>query len=160
MTYDDLDAIDRHILAQLQHSGRLSIVELAARVNLTKTPCAERLRRLERNGFITGYLARLDPVKLDRGYVSFVQVNLERTTTDILTAFNDAVRRIPEVQACHMIAGGHDYLLKIRTRDVAHYRDVLGDSISSLPGVLQTHTFVVMEVVKDDAEIALPGPAR
>jgi len=152
----DLDNIDRKILALLQADGRLSLVKLAEKVHLTKTPCAERLRRLMRHGFIAGFRAVLDPTKLDAGYVSFVQVTLDRTTTDVLEAFNQAVRLIPEVEACHMIAGDFDYLLKVRSRDVSHYRQLLGDKLSRLPGVQQTHTFMVMEAVKDDPSVPLP----
>ncbi|WP_350333226.1 Lrp/AsnC ligand binding domain-containing protein [Coralliovum pocilloporae] len=152
----DLDSIDRRILSALQADGRLSIVRLAERVHLTKTPCAERVKRLERLGYISGYRAVLDPDLLEANYISFVQVLLERTTTDILDRFNDAVRRIPEIQSCHMIGGGFDYLLKVRTRDVAHYRALLGDTLSLLPGVQQTHTYMVMEAIKDDPTLPVP----
>ncbi|WP_041794781.1 Lrp/AsnC ligand binding domain-containing protein [Pararhodospirillum photometricum] len=152
----DLDRIDRRILRELQADGRLSIVELARRVNLTKTPCAERVRRLEREGVIEGYQARLASEVLGAGHIAFVQVSLKSTTEAELERFNAAVRALPEVQSCHMIAGGFDYLLKVRTRDIGHYRHVLGDKISSLPAVLQTHTFVVMENVKDETTVTVP----
>lgn len=155
----ELDNIDRKILALLQDDGRLSLVKLAERVHLTKTPCAERLRRLMRQGYITGFRAVLDPERLEAGYVSFVQVTLDRTTTDVLEAFNSAVREIPQVEACHMIAGDFDYLLKVRSRDVAHYRQLLGDKLSLLPGVQQTHTFMVMEAVKDDPAVPFVSKA-
>jgi Lrp/AsnC family leucine-responsive transcriptional regulator len=149
----DLDRIDRRILAELQADGRLSIVELARRVNLTKTPCAERVRRLEREGVILGYQARLNPEVLGADHVAFVQVSLTSTTEGDLERFNQAVRRLPEVQSCHMIAGGFDYLLKVRTADIGQYRHVLGEKISQLPGVQQTHTYVVMENVKDETTV-------
>jgi len=142
-----LDAIDRKILKVLQDNGRISVTELSERVNLSKTPCAERMKRLERGGYIKGYHALLDPKALDLGYLTYVQVTLEQTTTVILDKFNLAIQRVPEVESCHMMAGGYDYLLKIRTSDMAHYRKVLGDSIGSLPGVSQTHTYPVMETV-------------
>jgi len=151
-----LDRIDRGILAELQREGRLSMVELARRVHLTKTPCSERVRRLERDGFIRGYAAKLDPQLLGSGHVAFVQVTLDRTTTDVFDRFHAAVRQLGEVQACHMVAGGFDYLLKVRTRDIASYRQVLGDKLSALPGVQQTHTYVVMETVKDEAGVVVP----
>ncbi len=150
----ELDSIDRKILAELQANGRISIVDLAAKIHLTKTPCAERVRRLEQSGFITAYQAVLSAKLLDCEYESYVQVTLSQTTTDVLNAFNRAVKQIDEVQSCHMIAGGFDYLLKVRTQDVNHYREVLGRKLSELPGVQQTHTYVVMEVVKDN--ISLP----
>ena len=151
-----MDRIDRAILRELQASGRLSIVELATRVNLTKTPCAERVRKLEQAGVIRAYHAELDPPALGAAHVVLVQVQLRTTTATDLDAFNRAVREIPEIQSCYMIAGDFDYLLKVRTRDIDHYRRLLGESISRLPNVQQTHTYVVMETVKD--EVTLPVP--
>ena len=149
-----LDAIDRKLLAILREDGRAPIVELARRVNQSKTPCGERLRRLERLGFIRGYRAELDAEKLGHGYTLFVTVTLEKTTTDVLSRFNAAVRRVPEVRSCHMVAGGFDYLLKLRVRDMTHYRKVLGDALGSLPGVSQTHTYPVMETVSEEPGLA------
>ena len=145
----DLDRIDQRILEQLQNNGRLSIVELAARVNLTNTPCSERVKRLERSGYITGYRAMLDMGKQGLGHLTVVQVSLAATGGDnSLDAFNAAVSSVPEVESCLMLAGSFDYLLTIRTRDIAHFREVLGDRINKLPGILQTNSFAVMEVVK------------
>jgi len=151
-----IDAIDKKILKELQSEGRISVVELSNRVNLTKTPRSDRVRRLENNGVIKAYRAELDPEQLSAGYVYFVQINLERTTSEMFNKFHAAIQRIPEIQSCHMIAGGFDYLLKIRTRDVAHYRKVLGENIATLPGVQQTHTYVVMETVKDETSLPIP----
>lgn len=144
-----LDRIDRNILKALHGNGRMSITELSERVSLSKTPCAERVRRLEKNAFIRGYRAELDAESLGLPYVTFVQVSLERTTTDVLERFNAAAARVPEIESCHMVAGGYDYLLKLRTRDMAHYRAVLGDAIGALPGVASTHTYPVMQTVVD-----------
>ncbi|QQP89590.1 Lrp/AsnC ligand binding domain-containing protein [Skermanella sp. TT6] len=152
-----MDRIDRAILRELQQNGRISVVELAGKVNLTKTPCSERLRRLETAGVIRRYRAELDPVALEADHVVLVQVVLRGTTADELERFNEAVRRVPEIQSCHMIAGDFDYLLKVRTRDIQHYRRLLGDTISRLPHVQQTHTYVVMETVKDDMTLPVPG---
>lgn len=143
------DHLDRKILRALQEDGRISITDLSARIGLSKTPCAERVKRLEKSGLVKGYRADVDPDKLGFAHVAFVQVTLERTTTDVLDRFNAAARRIPEIESCHMIAGGFDYLIKIRTRDMAHYRQVLGDRIGALPGVASTHTYPVMETVSD-----------
>ena len=134
----------------------MPIVELANRVNLTKTPCTQRVRRLEQAGLIRGYRAELDPDQLDASCVMIVMVVMDKTSEDTLERFNAAVSRIPEVQGCYMIAGNFDYLLKIRTRDVAQYRSVLGHQIGKLPGVLQTHSFVAMELVKDSPAVAVP----
>ncbi|MEO1139876.1 MAG: Lrp/AsnC ligand binding domain-containing protein [Pseudomonadota bacterium] len=145
----DLDKIDQRILEELESDGRLSIVELSARVNLTNTPCSERVKRLERSGFISGYRAVLNKDKLGLAHLTVVQVSLAATGVDnSLDAFNEAVKSVPEVESCLMLAGSFDYLLTIRTRDIAHFRQVLGDKINKLPGILQTNSFAVMEVVK------------
>lgn len=149
-----LDAADRKILRTLQANGRITVTELAETVNLSKTACTERMKRLERSGHVTGYGARLDPAMLGLATLVFVQVSLERTTTDVLDRFNAAVRRIPEVEAAHMIAGGFDYLLKVRARDMTHYRKILGDRIGALPGVSQTHTYAVMETVVENEGVS------
>jgi Lrp/AsnC family leucine-responsive transcriptional regulator len=144
-----LDRTDRRILALLQEFGRLSNVELAKAVNLSPTPCLERVRRLERSGYITGYCAQLDPTRLDAGLMVLVQVTLDRTTSNVFEAFRAAVLQIPQVLECLMVAGGFDYLIKVRVADMPAYRALLGDKLAALPGVLQTHTYVVMEEVKD-----------
>lgn len=145
----ELDKIDRSILRALCENGRLSIVELAQRVNLTNTPCSERVRRLEKSGHIRGYAALLDLEQLGHGHLTVVQVSLSATGDGSLNAFNRAVKNIPEIESCVMIAGSFDYLLTVRTRDMGHFRSVLGDKINLLPGVLQTNSFAVMEVVKE-----------
>ena len=155
-----LDRIDRQILDILQSDGRLSNVDLSKRINLSPTPCLERVRRLERDGFIKGYAARLDPDKLGAGFVTFVTVNLDRTTTDVFERFSAKVKQIPEIAECHMVGGGFDYLLKIRTEDMAGFRRFLGESLSTLPEVGQTHSYFVMEEVKagDNLPNTLRGP--
>jgi Lrp/AsnC family leucine-responsive transcriptional regulator len=154
MATGGLDSTDLRILEEIQKDGRISVVELSRRVHLTKTPCAERLRRLEKTGVICGYFAKLNPMVVNAGHVVMVQVQMKSTTADDLEAFNTAVVRIPEIQSCHMVAGGYDYLLKVRSKDIDAYRRILGEVVSKLPGVLQTHTYVVMETVKD--EVTLP----
>lgn len=146
---DELDKIDRRILAELQADGRITVTALASRVGLSKSPCQQRLRRLEERGYILGYTALVDLSRLDAGHIAFVQVTLNDTTTPALDAFNRAVARLPEVEQCHMIAGGFDYLLKVRTADIRAYRRTLGESLSTLPHVSHTSTYVVMESVKD-----------
>ncbi|MEP3275310.1 MAG: winged helix-turn-helix transcriptional regulator [Stappiaceae bacterium] len=149
---DDLDKYDRNILSQLQQNGRITMTELAQRIGLSKTPCQLRVRRLENDGYIRGYKAILDPEKLGAGHIAFVQVRLTDTTAKALDAFNAAVRTLPAIEQCHMIAGGFDYLLKVRTSSIATYRHLLGESIASLPYVGQTSTFVAMETIVE------PGP--
>jgi len=145
----NMDRTDLKIISELQKNARITVTELAARVGLSKTPCQVRMRRLEEEGYITGYTALINQGKLGRDHIAFVQVTLNNTGSKALAAFNEAVVRIAAVEQCHMIAGGFDYLLKIRTKDMASYRAVLGEEVSALPHVLQTTTFVVMENVKD-----------
>ena len=149
MSEDQLDRIDRNILAALSANGRLSAAELAAKVGLSKTPVQARVKRLEREGYIRGYAAIVDRERMGEGHVAFVQVKLSDTRSAALDAFNKAVLTIPEVEQCHMIASSFDYLLKVRTKDIAAYRRVLGERISALPHVAQTSTYVAMETVKD-----------
>lgn len=145
----NLDRIDERILEELESDGRLSIVELAARVNLTNTPCSERVKRLERSGYISGYRAVLNMEQLGLAHLTVVQVSLAATAADnSLDAFNAAIASVPEVESCLMVAGSFDYLLTVRTRDIAHFRQVLGNDINKLPGIHQTNSFAVMETVK------------
>lgn len=145
----DLDAIDRRILAELAHDGRISISDLAARVGLSKTPVTARLKRLETSGVILGYRAELSAQRLGLTHVAFVEVRLSDTRRQALTDFNQAVRAIPEVEECHLIAGGFDYLLKVRTRDIAHYGQILSENLSALPHVAATSTYVSIESIRD-----------
>ncbi len=152
VTHETLDQIDRRILDELSRDGRLSIAELSRRVNLSKTPCQVRIKRLEAEGYILGYRAVIDPERLGLPHVAFVEVKLSDTRKGALAAFNKAVRALPEVEQAHMIASSFDYLLKVRTKDIAAYREVLGEKISALPHVAHTSTHVSMESVKDDVE--------
>ncbi len=145
----ELDRMDRSIVAALARNGRLSMAELAAQVGLSKTPVQARVRRLEAEGYIRGYAAIIDRERMGEGHVAFVQVTLSDTRSAALDAFNRAAIAIPEVEQCHMIAASFDYLLKVRTKDIASYRRVLGERISALPHVEHTSTFVAMETVKD-----------
>ena len=145
----DLDDYDHAILEVLAADGRLSAVEVARRVGLSKSPVQARIRRLEAAGVITGYRAMLDRVRMGDAHVAFVEVRLSDTREAALQAFNRAVLAIPEVEQCHMIASRFDYLLKVRTHDIQDYRRVLGERISALPHVAGTSTYVAMEAVKD-----------
>ena len=149
MPEDQLDRIDRNILAALSRDGRLSASELAAKVGLSKTPVQARVRRLEKDGFIRGYSAVIDRERMGEAHIAFVQVKLTDTRSLALSDFNRAVQAVPEIEQCHMMAASFDYLLKVRTRDIAAYRRILGERISALPHVAQTSTFVAMETVKD-----------
>jgi len=144
-----LDRIDLTILDTLQQEGRISNVELAKKVNLSASPCLDRVRKLELDGYIQRYGAFLNASKLKYGMSAFIQVTLDRTTGDVFTKFKDEVVKIKEVAECHMVAGGFDYLLKLLFENMDAYREVLG-MIVELPAVSQTHTYVVMENVKQD----------
>lgn len=151
---ETLDYIDERILEELSRDGRISVAELSRRVNLSKTPCQARIKRLEATGYILGYRAIIDPKRMGRVHVAFVEVKLSDTRAAALEAFNKSVRTLPEVEQCHMIASSFDYLLKVRTADIVGYREVLGEKISALPHVTHTSTHVSMQSVKDDAEEA------
>lgn len=145
----ELDRIDKRIIAELQANGRLSIVELANRINLTNTPCSERVKRLEKSGIIKNYGAAIDRNLLGFNHLSVVHVSLAATSENSLEDFNSSVHDIVEIESCLLIAGSFDYSLTIRTRDMAHFRRVLGDKINKLPGIRNTNSFAVMEVVKE-----------
>jgi Lrp/AsnC family transcriptional regulator, leucine-responsive regulatory protein len=149
-----VDKTDLLILSLLQVEGRMSNVELARQVNLSASPCLERVRRLEGAGLIEGYSARLNAAALGFGTSAFIQVTLDRTTAEVFDRFRDAVVMIQEVAECHMVAGGFDYLLKLRLTGMDAYRSVLA-RIVDLPGVAQTHTYVVIEAVKQDKGLPL-----
>ncbi|QQA44895.1 Lrp/AsnC family transcriptional regulator [Pelagovum pacificum] len=144
-----MDRFDRAILDVLAVDGRISVADLARKIGLTKSPTQARLRRLERDGTIRGYRALVDPIRLGRDHVAFAEVKLTDTREAALTAFNEAVLAIPEIEECHMIAGAFDYLLKVRTNSMAGYRTLLAERISTLPNVAQTSTYVAMQAVKE-----------
>jgi Lrp/AsnC family leucine-responsive transcriptional regulator len=150
-----LDDKDRQILRQLQADGRLSNLDLATRVHLSPTATAERVKRLQRDGYILGYAARLSPERLGRGLIVFVEVKLERTSEDVFGAFATAAKANPDIMECHMVAGGFDYLLNARVADMNAYRAFLSDALLNLPGIRETHTYAVMEEIKNTAAIEL-----
>ena len=154
-----LDKIDQNILKILQADGRVSNVKLAQDINLSPTPCLERVKRLEKEGYIKGYVALLNSDLLGAALVAFIEVSLDRTTTEALDDFRQAVLAMEEVQECHMVAGGFDYLIKVRTRDITHYRKFLGEKLSVMPHISSTHTYVVMEEVKATSAIAVASSA-
>ncbi|WP_370309571.1 Lrp/AsnC family transcriptional regulator [Sphingobium abikonense] len=145
----DLDYFDRRIIAALIEDGRMTVTDLADAVGLSKTPCQVRLKRLQQSGVIRGFRAIIDPAKLGLDHIAFTEVKLSDTREAALREFNAAVRRIAEVEECHMLASNFDYLLKVRTADIRRYRIVLGEKISALPHVASTSTFVAMETVME-----------
>jgi Lrp/AsnC family transcriptional regulator, leucine-responsive regulatory protein len=150
-----LDNADRSILRHLQDDGRITNARLAQLVHLSPAACLERVRRLTRAGYIRGYHAELAPEKLGAGLCIFIEVKLDRTTHDVFDVFKQAVRAQPEIVECHMVAGGFDYLIKVRVADMAAYRNLMGASIWSLPGVRETHTYAVMEEVKSTTALRI-----
>lgn len=150
--YEGFDRFDSALLRILAVEGRLSVTELARRIGLSKSPTQTRLKRLEETGVILGYRALIDPARIGAAHVAFVEVKLSDTRERALAEFNEAVRTVPEIEQCHLIAGSFDYLLKVRTADIFSYRRVLAEQVSSLPHVTSTSTHVAMEAVKD------PGP--
>jgi Lrp/AsnC family leucine-responsive transcriptional regulator len=143
-----LDEIDRRILRTLQRDGRITNQDLAKTCHVSPTACFDRVRRLRDRGFITGYAAEIDPAKVDRALLIFVEVVLDRTTGEQFEAFAAAARRTPDILECHMVAGGFDYLIKARVKDMAAYRDFLGNVLVQMPGVRETRTYAVLEEVK------------
>ncbi len=153
----ELDRIDLRILSALQADGRLSNLKLAESVALSPTAVLARVQRLTRDGYILGYEARLNPLKLGRGMMVFVEVLLDRTTPNVFDEFRAAVQVRDEIMECHMVAGGFDYLLKTRMADMAAYRDFAGSVLWRLPGVRETRTYAVMEEVKNSTRLPLAG---
>jgi Lrp/AsnC family leucine-responsive transcriptional regulator len=150
-----IDDTDRRILRVLQVDGRISNQDLALRCNLSPSACSDRVRRLREQGVISGYAAVLDPSKVDRALLIFVEVVLDRTTGDVFEAFAAAARRSPEVMECHMVAGGFDYLIKARVRDMAAYRRFLGEVLVEMPGVRETRTYAVLEEIKTSMSLPI-----
>jgi Lrp/AsnC family leucine-responsive transcriptional regulator len=151
----DIDRIDRRILDVMQKDGRISNLKLAEQVSLSPTAVLARVQRLTKDGFILGYEARLNPLKLGAGMLVFVEVLLDRTSPNVFEQFKAAVQVRDEIMECHMVAGGFDYLLKTRTADMNSYREFAGSVLWQLPGVRETRTYAVMEEVKNNTAIPL-----
>ena len=150
-----LSKIDRHILRIIQYDGRISYTELAKQVGLTTTPCIERIKRLERDGYIRQYSTVLNPEQLDAGLIVFVQIRLDRTSKDTFAQVKEAVLGLPEVQECYLVSGSFDYLIKARMADMAAYRVFLEESLLSVPAVQESTSVVVMEAIKETLTIPI-----
>jgi Lrp/AsnC family leucine-responsive transcriptional regulator len=150
-----LDKISKKILIELQNDGRVSNVELASRVNLSPAACLERVRKLQESGYILGYTAQLDPRLLALSLLVYIEVRLDRTTPEVFEEFKRSVLQIPEIMECHMVAGGFDYLVKARMKDMHAYREFLGKSLLLLKGVRETHTYAVMEEIKSTSRLPI-----
>ncbi|TPW29074.1 Lrp/AsnC family transcriptional regulator [Martelella alba] len=150
-----IDAIDRRILEILVDNARIPLTELSRMVGLSKTPVTLRIRQMEAMGLITGYRAILSPIKLGLTHVTYVTLKVTDTREKALLQFNEAVRRIPEVEECYMITGGFDYQLKVRSRDMIHFREIMAGRISELPFVSSTTSYVAMEAVIEQSWVEL-----
>jgi len=149
-----LDEIDKRILRALQEDGRITNQALAEACHISPAACFDRVKRLRTKGYILGTMAVLDPAKLDRALLIFIEVLLDRTTGDVFDDFAKAVAAQSDILECHMVAGGFDYLIKARVKDMAAYRNFLGDILVKMPGVRETRTYAVLEEVKNT--LALP----
>jgi Lrp/AsnC family transcriptional regulator, leucine-responsive regulatory protein len=150
-----LDKLDHRILKALQQDGRVAMKELAEQVGLTVTPCIERVKRMERDGVIMGYYARVDPAQLGAALLVFVEITLANKGGNMFDQFRREVQKIPEVLECHLVSGDFDYLIKARIGEMADYRRLLGDILLQLPGAAQSKSYVVMEEIKETLTIAV-----
>lgn len=148
-----LDKYDRNILNVLQRDGRISYTDLGKQVGLTTTPCIERVRKLERAGYIKGYTARLSAKQLDAGLVVFVQVSLDRSSKQSFEDFRAAIQKLDQVQECYLVTGSFDFLVKARVRDMHAYRDFLEEELFAVPGVYGSTSIAAMETVKETLAI-------
>ena len=151
----ELDRIDRKLLDILQREARIPMTELSERIGLSTSPCTERVRRLERAGVITGYHAHLHPAAVGRTLLVFVEIKLSAKSGEIFDAMRNKLLHMPEVLECHLVSGGFDYLLKARLRDMGQYRHLLGNILKELPVAAESHSYVVMEEIKDSGYLPL-----
>ena len=151
----ELDKTDRKILKLLQQNARIAMTELAEKVGLSTTPVTERVRRLEREGIISGYHARLNPHALGQSLLVFVEIKLRSKSGNILEDFRREVALIPQIMECHLVSGEYDYLIKVRLPDMSAYRDMLGNILLQLPAAAESRSYVVMEEVKEDMLLTL-----
>ena len=150
-----IDRMDRKILDILQREGRIAITELASRVGLSTSPCAERVKRMEREGVITGYHAQVSAAAVDKPLLVFVEIKLAAKGADVFDAVRDELLHMPEVLECHLVSGDFDYLLKFRLRDMREYRSLLGGVLKHLPVAAESRSFIVMEEIKESLYLPL-----
>ena len=151
----ELDKTDLKILKFLQQNARIPMTELAEKVGLSTTPVTERVKRLERDNFITGYHARLNPNLLGKGLLIFVELKLRSKSGNIFEDFRREVMRIPQILECHLVSGEYDYLIKVRLPDMSAYRDMLSNILLHLPAAAESRSYVVMEEVKEETVLDL-----
>jgi Lrp/AsnC family leucine-responsive transcriptional regulator len=156
----ELDKIDLKILSILQDDARIPITELAEKVGLSVTPCGERVKRLEKEGVILGYHARLDPQALSLSLLVFVELKLSTKSGTIFNKFKQEILKLPSVLECHLVSGDFDYLIKARIAQMSDYRTLLGDILLSLPGAQESRSYIVMEEVKEGFALPLESSAN
>ncbi|PWC39749.1 AsnC family transcriptional regulator [Azospirillum sp. TSO35-2] len=147
----ELDAVDRRILQHLQRDGRMTNADVAEAVHVSPATCHRRIQRLFEEGYIRSVRAEIAPAKVDRGTLVMVGVELDRSTPESFAEFEKAIRKLPFVLDCHLVAGDFDFFLKIRVSDIADFNRLHGEQLIALPGVRQTRTFFVMKEVIDNA---------
>ncbi|EJO28132.1 winged helix-turn-helix transcriptional regulator [Achromobacter marplatensis] len=145
----DLDRIDLKILDILQREGRISVTELADRVSLSATPCSDRVKRMEREGVITGYHARVNPTALGKNLLVFLEIKLSAKSGDVFDKVKKELLYVPEVMECHLVSGDFDYLVKARLTEMNEYRRLLGEILKRLPASAESRSYVVMEEIKE-----------
>ena len=151
----ELDRLDRKILDALQRNGRMTMTELGEQIGLSTSPCSERVRRLERQGVITGYHARVDPIAIGKTLLVFVEITLSSKSGEVFEAVRRELLHMPEVLECHLVSGSFDYLVKARLQAMSEYRDLLGSILKKIPVPAQSHSYVVMEEVKESSYLSL-----
>ena len=153
----ELDRTDRRILDILQKNARIAMTELAEKVGLSATPCTERVRRLEREGVITGYHAHVNPHALGRGLLVFVEIKLSAKSGEVFERVKNEMRYVPEVMECHLVSGDFDYLVKARIAEMGEYRRLLGNILLKLPAAAESRSYVVMEEIKETLYLPAEG---
>ncbi|WP_421774011.1 Lrp/AsnC family transcriptional regulator [Gracilimonas sp.] len=148
-----LDTTDKKIIAILQQEGRMANNELARRIELTTTPTLERVRRLEREGFIEGYSAKVNKESVGRGFTAFVKVTLSVHQLNLLEEFTSAIKEIPEILACYHTTGDGDFLLHVVAKDTKDYEQLMRNKLTTLPDVERLHTSIVLNTIKDQSPI-------
>jgi Lrp/AsnC family leucine-responsive transcriptional regulator len=152
-----LDDFDRKILAALVENARATNVEIADKVGLSEAPCLRRIRRMEAEGVIRGYTARLDPEAIGVGFVAYVTLVLDYLTASTAEQFVQRMAEIPEIVSCYIVSGGYDAILHVAAKDSASYSDIVFDKLRRIPGVKDVRSSFVMRTIKESAGLPLLG---
>ncbi|MFC1527747.1 Lrp/AsnC family transcriptional regulator [Candidatus Neomarinimicrobiota bacterium] len=151
----NLDKIDKKILETLQGDGRIKNSDLAKIINISPPPTAERVKKLEKNGYVKKYVALVDPIKVGITCFTYVEVTLVRHGKDAIERFMSSIVKLDEVMECHHITGGADFLLKIATRDIPTYEQFIIQTLTALPDVQHLKTLVVLSTLKQETKISI-----